>query len=182
MSMPVALGRSTNSYAESPNHWSGPSVVDALVALVAGAEQRGQDLNLRPPGYEQGEPSPIPPDTSPTCPFVALATATSHPSQRCCSVPCVLVTDLVTVLRKVPIPVVAALIRGYSANGLRSTLDGELLMATDIFAAEIVVCESDLTQGRKSVTRTSVRYPDVVTERPRIALRQPRSLQPEQLG
>ena len=61
-------------------------------------------------------------------------------------------------------------------------LDGDLLVATDIFAAEIVVCESDLTQGRKSVTRTSVRYPDVVTERPRIALRQPRSLQPEQLG
>jgi hypothetical protein len=30
--------------------------------------------------------------------------------------------------------------------------------------------------------RTPVRYPDVVTERPRIALRQPRSLQPEQLG
>jgi hypothetical protein len=30
--------------------------------------------------------------------------------------------------------------------------------------------------------RTQVRYPDRVTERPRIALRQPRSLQPEQLG
>jgi len=68
-----------------------------------------------------------------------------------------LVTDLVPVLRKVPTPVVAALIRGYSANGLRRTLDGELLMATDIFAAEIGVCESDLTQGRKTVTRTSIR-------------------------
>jgi hypothetical protein len=31
-------------------------------------------------------------------------------------------------------------------------------------------------------SRTPVRYPEVVTERPRIALRQPRSLQPEQLG
>ena len=31
-------------------------------------------------------------------------------------------------------------------------------------------------------TRTHVRYPDVVTECPRIALCQPRSLQPEQLG
>jgi hypothetical protein len=30
--------------------------------------------------------------------------------------------------------------------------------------------------------RTLVRYREVVTERPRLALRQPRSLQPEQLG
>ena len=31
-------------------------------------------------------------------------------------------------------------------------------------------------------SRTHVRYAEVVTERPRIALRQPRRLQPEQLG
>jgi hypothetical protein len=30
--------------------------------------------------------------------------------------------------------------------------------------------------------KTHVRYPDEVTERPRIGLRQPRSLQPQQLG
>jgi hypothetical protein len=33
-----------------------------------------------------------------------------------------------------------------------------------------------------TISRTHVRYPEAVTERPRIALRQPRSLQPEQLG
>ena len=32
------------------------------------------------------------------------------------------------------------------------------------------------------IYRTPVRYAEVVTERPRIALRQPRSLQPEQMG
>jgi len=38
-------------------------------------------LNLRPPGYEQGEPCLIRPDPSPPSPFVALASAsTSHPS------------------------------------------------------------------------------------------------------
>src|SRR5450759_773081 len=41
-----------------------------------------------------------------------------------------------------------------------------------------------LSQHRQDLfmSRTPVRYPEVVTERPRIALRQPRSLQPEQLG
>jgi hypothetical protein len=38
------------------------------------------------------------------------------------------------------------------------------------------------TTAAKQIPRTHVQYPDVVTERPRIALRQPRSLQPEQLG
>ena len=33
-----------------------------------------------------------------------------------------------------------------------------------------------------TISRTHVRYAEVVTERPRIALRQPRSLQPEQMG
>ena len=38
-------------------------------------------MNLRPPGYEQGEPGLIQPDPSPPSPFVALASAsTSHPS------------------------------------------------------------------------------------------------------
>jgi hypothetical protein len=45
-------------------------------------------LNLRPPGYEQGEPRLIPPDQSPQSPFVALAAAsTSHVSQPCVFVP-----------------------------------------------------------------------------------------------
>ena len=37
-------------------------------------------------------------------------------------------------------------------------------------------------QTSEDVIRTSVRYHRSVTERPRFALRQPRSLQPEQLG
>jgi hypothetical protein len=38
-------------------------------------------LNLRPPGYEQGEPGLIRPDPSPPSPFVARASASaSHPS------------------------------------------------------------------------------------------------------
>ena len=36
--------------------------------------------------------------------------------------------------------------------------------------------------GQASRHRTPVLYADVVTERPRIAQRQPRSLQPEQMG
>jgi hypothetical protein len=37
-------------------------------------------------------------------------------------------------------------------------------------------------QNSFDARRTFVRYPVAVTERPRLALRQPRSLQPEQLG
>src|ERR1035437_1653832 len=44
--------------------------------------ERGQDLNLRPPGYEQGEPRPRPSGMSPPSRFVALPAALScHPSQ-----------------------------------------------------------------------------------------------------
>jgi hypothetical protein len=72
----------------SQEQWAGEKrVVKNLVTdLVTGhtchdVGSGGQDLNLRLPGYEQGEPCLRQPDPSPPSPFIVLATpSTSRPS------------------------------------------------------------------------------------------------------
>ena len=119
------------------------------------ALERGQDLNLRPPGYQQGEPCLIQSDPSPPVSIHRDLHATGVSSVPAGAAPSrsILVTDLVTDLRKV-LSVPGE--RGHTGGGARpgrAVVPG--LIDVDVLGDTRLIGASVLGRPRQVATSSS---------------------------